>query len=131
MKIDIKYITAVVVTVLALTSCRDKIQTTKGKIKRMSDTTVVAQIDRYDIVFDVKKAKFDNGAVMPGDSVTVHYVGDLRDKRAKALLIKLMPKRGTVVEAIYDPSKELVVSEEPLSEKDKASLEKYAKSGKK
>lgn len=122
---------ALVAVVLAMTSCKDKIQTTKGLVKRMSDTTIVATIDKYNIVFDTKKAKCDNGAVMPGDSVTIHYVGDLRDKRAKALLIRLMPKKGTVVEAVYDPSKELVVSEEPLSEKDKASLEKYAKSGKK
>ena len=121
---------ALVAVVLAMTSCKDKIQTTKGLVKRMSDTTIVATIDKYNIVFDTKKAKCDNGAVMPGDSVTIHYVGDLRDKRAKALLIRLMPKKGTVVEAVYDPSKELILSEEPMSEGEKASLEKYVKGGK-
>ena len=128
MKIAIKMMVSVAITMLTLASCQKKILTTKGEVKRMSDTTIVAKIDRYDIVFDTKKAKCDNGAVMPGDSVTIHYVGDLRDKRAKALLVRLMPKKGTVVDAIYDPSKELIVSEIPLTEKEKESLKKFAKS---
>ena len=94
----------------------------------MSDTTAVVMIDKYDIVFDTKQARFDNGAIMQEDSVTIHYIGDLRDKRAKALIVRLMPKKGTVVEAVYDPSKELIVSDEPMSEEQIERLEKYAKS---
>ena len=101
---------------ISLASCQEKIKTTKGLVKRMSDTTLVAQIDKYDIVFDTKKARTDNGAVMIGDSVTVHYIGDLREKKARALLLCLMPKKGTVVDAVYDPSKELKVREAPMSE---------------
>lgn len=95
----------------------------------MSDTTLVAQIDKYDIVFDTKKARIDNGAVMIGDSVTVHYIGDLREKKARALLLCLIPKKGTVVEAVYDPSKELKVKEEPMSDEQIEAIEKYARSG--
>lgn len=127
-----KYIVclAAVATMMSVTSCQEKIKTTKGQVKRMSDTTAVVTIDRYDIVFDTKQARFDNGAIMQEDSVTIHYIGDLRDKRAKALIVRLMPKKGTVVEAVYDPSKELVVSEEPMSDEEVEKLEKFAKSGK-
>lgn len=73
----------------------------------MTDTTLVSKIDNRDITFDLKKAKYDNGFVMPGDSVVIHYVGDLRDGKAVAAIVRLVPKKGNVVEAVYDPSKEL------------------------
>ena len=115
---------------LAVTSCQEKIKTTTGLVRRVSDTSAVVVVDKYDIVFDTKKARFDNGAIMHEDSVTIHYIGDLRDKRAKALLVHLIPKKGTVVEAVYDPSKELVVSEKPLSKGEVERLKKFARSGK-
>ena len=115
---------------LAVTSCQEKIKTTTGLVRRVSDTSAVVVVDKYDIVFDTKKARFDNGAIMHEDSVTIHYIGDLRDKRAKALLVHLIPKKGTVVEAVYDPSKELVVSEKPLSKEEVERLKKFARSGK-
>lgn len=101
-------IMAFAAAVMLVSSCQEKIQTTKAMVKKTTDTTLVATIDKYDIVFDIKQARCDNGAVMAGDSVTIHYIGDLRDKKAKALLLKLMPQKGTVVEAKYDPSKELL-----------------------
>ena len=119
---------AAVAAIMSVTSCQEKIKTTKGQVKRTSDTTAVVTIDKYDIVFDTKQARFDNGAIMQEDSVMIHYIGDLRDKRAKALIVRLMPKKGTVVEAVYDPSKELIVSDEPMSEEQIKRLEKYAKS---
>ena len=100
-------ILALAFVALLLSSCQEKIQTTTVKVKKTTDTTMVATIDKYDITFDVKQARCDNGAIMAGDSVVVHYIGDLRDKQAKALLLRLIPKKGTVVEAVYDPSKEL------------------------
>lgn len=98
-------------------------------MRNINDTTAVVKVDKYDIVFDTKQARFDNGAIMQEDSVTIHYIGDLRDKKAKALLVRLMPKKGTVVEAVYDPSKELKVKEEPMSDQQVEAIEKYARSG--
>lgn len=118
------------IAMMSVTSCQEKIKTTKGQVKRTSDTTAVVTIDKYDIVFDTKQARFDNGAIMQEDSVIVHYIGDLRDKRAKALIVRLMPRKGTVVEAVYDPSKELIVSDEQMTDEEIKSLEKYARSGK-
>ena len=108
--------------VLIACSCQEKIQSTHGKVKKMTDSTLVAIIDKYDIVFDIKDARYDNGAVMFGDSVIIHYVGDLREKKAKALLFKLIPQPGKVVEAVYDPSKELVTA--PMTPDEKKQFDK-------
>lgn len=117
------------VVTLILASCSsDKIQKTTGTVKSIKDSTMLVAIDKYDISFDVSKARYDNGAVMKGDSVVIHYIGDLREKKARALLLRLVPKKGTVVEAVYDPSKELIVGEKPLSEEQVKKLKKFSKS---
>lgn len=116
------------VVTLILASCSsDKIQKTTGTVKQMKDSTMLVAIGKYDISFDISKARFDNGAVMKDDSVVLHYIGNLRDKKAKALLVRLVPKQGTVVEAVYDPSKELITTPDPMSEEQSRKLEKFAK----
>ena len=75
---------AAAAVLLAVSSCEEKIQTTTGKVKKLNDSTMVATIDKYDITFDMKQVRFDNGVVIPGDSAVIHYIGDLRDKQAKA-----------------------------------------------
>lgn len=98
---------AAAAVLLAVSSCEEKIQTTTGKVKKLNDSTMVATIDKYDITFDMKQVRFDNGVVIPGDSAVIHYIGDLRDKKATALLIRLIPPKPRVAEAVYDPSKKL------------------------
>lgn len=88
---------------------------------------MLVAIDKYDIRFDISKARYDNGAVMVNDSVNIHYIGELREKKALALLVSLIPKKGTVVEAVYDPSKELITTPDPMSEEQAKKLEKFAK----
>lgn len=73
----------------------------------MTDTTMVAKIDGHDITFDIKQAKYDNGFVMAGDSVTVFYVGNLRDGKVTAGLIRLIPCKPHIVDVKFDDSKEL------------------------
>lgn len=73
----------------------------------MTDTTMVAKIDGHDITFDIKQAKYDNGFVMAGDSVTVFYVGNLRDGKVTAGLIRLIPRKPHIVDVKFDDSKEL------------------------
>ena len=91
-----KTLFAFLITILLFTfaGCRDNIKTCAGKIKNMTDTTIVANMGDYDITFDIKKAEVSNGAVMPNDSVLIHYVGDLSEKKATALVIKLIPHKG-------------------------------------
>ena len=120
---------AAAAVLLAVSSCQEKIQTTTAKIKKMSDSTMVATIDKYDITFDMRHVRYDNGVIIPGDSAVIHYIGNLRDKKAKALLVRLVPKQGTVVEAVYDPSKELITDPNPMPDEQAKKLEKFARSG--
>lgn len=113
-----------------LYSCREEIKTCAGQIKELNDSVMVTKIGDYDISFDIKKAEFSNGAVMLGDSVTVHYIGDMKDKHARALIIYLMPKPGHVIDAVYDPSKKLEVSEKPLTPAEEKQTEEYLKAAK-
>ena len=103
----IKFLLFLSAVIFTFSSCEEKLQTTTGKIKKMSDSIMVATIDKYDITFDMKHVRFDNGVVIPGDSAVIHYIGDLRDKKATALLIRLIPPKPRVADAVYDPSKKL------------------------
>jgi len=114
----------------ALHSCREDIKTCAGKIKELNDTVMVASIGDYDIAFDIRKAECDNGAVMLDDSVTVHYIGDLKDRKARALLIHLMPQPSRVVDAVYDPSKKLEVSERALTDEELKAARQFVKDAK-
>lgn len=104
-----KYLSIIVcATLLFLASCNsEELKTTSVKVNGMTDTTMVAKIDGHDITFDIKQAKFDNGFVMTGDSVTVFYVGNLRDGKVKAGLIRLVPRKPHIVDVKFDDSKEL------------------------
>lgn len=77
---------------------------------------MVSNIDGHKIDFDIQKANFDNGAVMEGDSAVVRYVGDLSDGHVLAVIVKLIPKKGHVVEAVYDPNKKLETA--PMSKEE-------------
>ena len=129
MKKILSFLTVLTI-VVGLTSCEEKIKTTRGVVKRLTEKELIATIDKYEIKFDITKAKEDNGALMAGDSVVIHYIGDLREKQARALLMRLIPKQGTIVEAVYDPSKELIVKKD-TSKARKERIEKFLKAAKK
>lgn len=103
-------------------------KTCAGKIKDMTDTTIIANMGDYDITFDIKKAEVTNGAVMPGDSVVVHYIGELSEKKATALVIKLIPPKGKVVEAVYDPNKKLETK--PMTKEEVKEMNDFVKAAK-
>ena len=121
----IKFLLFLSAVILTFSSCEEKLQTTTGKIKKMSDSTMVATIDKYDITFDMKQVRFDNGVVIPGDSAVIHYIGDLRDKHVRALLIELIPPKPRIVEAVYDPSKKLETK--PMTKEEAEKSEKAFK----
>ena len=129
MKKILSFLTVLAI-VVGLTSCEEKIKTTRGVVKRLTEKELIATIDKYEINFDITKAKEDNGALMAGDSVVIHYTGDLREKQARALLMRLIPKQGTIVEAVYDPTKELIVKKD-TSKARKERIEKFLKAAKK
>ena len=109
------------VAVLSFCACGDKIKSTKVSIQKMTDTTFVSNIDGHKITFDIKKAQFDNGAVMEGDSATVRYVGNLSDEHVVAVIVKLIPKKGHIVNAVYDPNKKLETA--PMTKEEQKSFD--------
>ena len=125
-----KSLFAFLITTLLITfvGCGKDMKTCAGKIKSMTDTTIVTNIGDYDITFDIKKAEVSNGAVMPGDSIVVHYIGELSEKKATALVIKLIPPKGKVVEAIYDPNKKLETK--PMTKEEVKEMNDFVKAAK-
>ena len=114
---------------LGVSSCREKIQSTAGVVKKLNDTAMVAKISDYLITFDIKKMKLTHGAVMPGDSVKIDYVGDLKERKAIALIVTYIPQAGHYVEAGYDPTKKLITK--PSTPKEDKELDEFLKDAKK
>ncbi|MBQ3753707.1 MAG: hypothetical protein II864_09215 [Prevotella sp.] len=84
---------------------------TSGLVDEINDSVMVLKIDGSKVHFDVTAASFTHGAVMYGDSVIVHYTGDLSKKRALAEAVYLIERPGTIVEVKegeIDSTKELL-----------------------
>ena len=112
-----------------VSSCTKRVEQTRALVKSVNDSTMIASIDKYDITFDIMEANFLNGAVMSGDSVAIEYVGNLRDKSAKALLVNLVPPKPRYIKPGYDSTKELKTA--PMSESEKENLDAFVKEAKK
>lgn len=118
-----------ILTILLVSSCKERMETTRALVKSVNDSTIVASIDKYDITFDILNANFLNGAVMRGDSVSIEYVGDLRDKTVKALLINLVPPKPRYMKPGIDKSKPLKT--EPMSKTEVENLDAFVEEAKK
>ena len=95
----------------------------------MTDSTLVTIIDDHQVTFDYKQATFDNGFVMAGDSAVINYIGSLSDDPVKAVLIKLISKKGHVMNAVYDPNKKLETA--PMTKEEEKDLEEAIEFAKK
>jgi hypothetical protein len=86
---------------LVSVSCRHEIKhdKTTGIVDEINDTAMVVRtVSDGKVKFDITVASFTHGAVMYGDSVIVHYAGDLSKKRALAESVFLIYRQGTIVE---------------------------------
>lgn len=98
---------------LTTASCRHEIKhdKTTGIVDEINDSAMVLRTtDNGKVKFDITVASFTHGAVMYGDSVIVHYAGDLSMKRALAETVFLIDRPGTIVEVKkgeVDETKEL------------------------
>ena len=81
-----------ILTILLVSSCKERMETTRALVKSVNDSTIVASIDKYDITFDILNANFLNGAVMRGDSVSMKPGND------KSRPLKTEPMSKTEVE---------------------------------
>ncbi len=125
MKKFLGFLFAVVAAMLLTVSCRHKMEhgETRGLVDEINDSAMVVKIDGSKVKFDITVAAFTHGAVMYGDSVIVHYVGDLSMKRALAETVYLLERKGTVIELPKDPAKRDTTAElvtKPVDPKDVA-----------
>ena len=120
------FLFAAAAIVLLSVSCRHKMEKgeTSGLVDEINDTAMVVKIDGSTVKFDITVATFTHGAVMYGDSVIVHYVGDLSMKRALAETVFLIDRPSRIVEIPRDPEKRDTTVELLTKPADPAVLEK-------
>jgi len=101
------FLFAIAAATLLTVSCRHKMEhgETRGLVDEINDTAMVVKIDGSKVKFDITVATFTHGAVMYGDSVIVHYVGDLSMKRALAETVFLIDRPSRIIEIPRDPAK--------------------------
>ena len=83
---------------VCMVSCRKVVRAdVRALVDEINDTAMVVRIDDSKVKFDIREAKFINGAVMYGDSVVVNYIGDLSMKRAFAESVRLIERQGNII----------------------------------
>ena len=70
-----------------------------------------------------KEIKVCTAKIEEVSDVRINYIGDLKERKAKALVVYLIPKPGNVVDAVYDPGKELLTK--PMDPEDKRRLDEF------
>ena len=127
----LSFLLPLLASVLFLCSCGEDIKTCSGRIKELTDSTMVAVTGGKDVTFDISRVQYDNGIVMAGDSVGIHYVGKLGGE-AYAVLVRLFPKQGEVmtIGREADTSRVLKTKDEPMTEQELRSLENFVRKSK-
>lgn len=101
----------VVLAALFFSSCADNsLKDARGKVVRFDKTVMVVSVDESEYTLNIQDARFSRDVALAGDSVSIHYLGDLSDN-ARAMLISRIPTASKVVEVGYDASKELLTAE--------------------
>lgn len=95
-------------SVFVFFSCSDEIKTCEGRVKDVNDSVMVVKISDYEVSFDTKDLRYINGFVIANDSVVMHYVGNLRSKKVKGLLVRVIPAKGKIVTVGEKATQELV-----------------------
>ena len=101
------FLFAVAAVMLLSVSCRHKVvrDECRALVDEINDTVLVGKIDGSRVSFDIREASFTHGAVMYGDSVIIHYIGDLSMKRAFAESVFLLERKSQIIEIPKDPEK--------------------------
>lgn len=97
----------ILMSVFVFFSCSDEIKTCEGRVKDVNDSVMVVKISDYEVSFDTKDLQYTNGFVIANDSVVMHYVGNLRSKKVKGLVVRVVPAKSRIVTVGVDPTKEL------------------------
>lgn len=100
--------------VFSFASCQEKIKETQGVVtsvdgSQYGDTirSMKMLADGDTLVFTLKDARFDNGVMLKGDRVKVHYISGNGDT-LRALLVYVKPNPSKVIEIKQDTTKQLL-----------------------
>jgi len=81
-------------------------------ISQFTDSTLTAAVGGDVLCFDTREAQLTNGAFIAGDSAKIYYTNGINGAKAYVITVKSLPP--TVVEAVYDPSKELLTTSDTV-----------------
>ena len=112
---------------LLMVSCKPEIKQCSGRIKTLTDSTIVLRNEGKEYVFNIKRAKYINGAIMKSDSVLIHYIGNIKGN-AQALLIKLVPV-SHFIDIKKDTSQILITT--PAKKEEAKKLREFVETSKK
>lgn len=120
------YVILFVCGLFGFASCSEELKTCSGKVSSFDADQLILEIGDYSIDFNLANLA-NSDAIMPGDSVIVEYVGDLKEKHADAFGIKLITKQGTFIDNKVDYSKVLLIDSVPMTPEQIKSMEASVK----
>ena len=98
----------------SLTSCKEKLKNMDGVVtnvetSNMGDTVKSMRLYNGEdtLIFNLKDAEYNNGLMMKGDSVQVHYIKGHGDT-LRALLVFVKPAPAKVIDINKDTTKVLL-----------------------
>ncbi len=98
----------------SLTSCKEKLKNMDGVVTQVETSNLgdtVKSMRLYNgedtLIFNLMEAEYNNGLMMKGDSVQVHYVKGHGDT-LRALLVFVKPTPAKVIDVSKDTTKVLL-----------------------
>lgn len=101
--------------VLGISSCgKPELKKIRGIVKnvRIDDDTLknLTVMDGEDsIVFNLNEVRYNNGVMLPNDSVIVDYI-DGKNDTARALVVTVLPKNAVTINPEDNQSKKLITA---------------------
>ena len=101
--------------VLGISSCgKPELKKIRGTVKnvRVDDDTLknLTVTDGEDsIVFNLNEVRYNNGVMLPNDSVIVDYI-DGKNDTARALVVTVLPKNAVTINPEDNQSKKLITA---------------------
>lgn len=107
----LRYLLPLMCICMMLTSCGHKLKSCSGIVTYIQKDTLKMKVGKDEATFLTVGGKYDNGIVVVEDSAEVTYIGTL--SKGRAMLIRLIPKKGRIIDIKKDTTKVLVTSPAP------------------
>lgn len=108
-------IASTLLMVLGFNSCgKPEIKKARGLVKnvRIDDDTIrylTITMGEDSIVFNLDEVRFNNGMMVPNDSVIVDYI-DGKNDTARAFVVTVLPKKAVTINPEDNKNKELITA---------------------